>query len=217
VPLTRSGRYHHGDLRNAMLDAVGEVLRIDGLGALSVRRAARRLGVSHAAPTHHFRNRTVLLSAFAAQGFERLLAAIRARTRGARSGPAMLEAVGRAYIEFALREPERFSVMFRSELLDEKDPELRRASDAAYGSLTEAMGRCVAERWIRPEDAARTGLAAWSMVHGYATLWLGGRPPVRSGRAEARRMGGDLARWFTENAIRGKRGPGRRRRARRDR
>lgn len=205
MPTAPPRRYHHGDLKNAMLDAVEAILSADGLGALSVRRAARRIGVSHAAPTHHFRNRTALLTAFATQGFRRLVASIRARTRGSRSGPAMLEAVGRGYIEFALREPERFSIMFRAELLDEQNADLRVASDGAYATLTEAIARCVEERCISASAAPTTGLAAWSLVHGFATLWLGGRLRARAGRGDARRLGAELARFFVDTAIRGAR------------
>src|SRR5688572_22189691 len=132
-------RYHHGDLRRALLD--GAVAAIDEVGptAMSLRDVARRAGVSHAAPAHHFGDKAGLLSALAAEGFRGLAAEL---GRAAATG-SFLE-VGVAYVRFAVAHPAHFAVMFRPDLLHPDDPELvaaRAASSAAlYGGVHEIDG-----------------------------------------------------------------------------
>lgn len=163
--------YHHGNLRQALLDAVGDVIRERGVGALSLREVARRAGVSHSAPAHHFRDRLGMLTAFAIRGFEefrdRMLDAI------ARADPVeAFDAIGTVYVEFAIEEPEWFDVMFRSELHDKDDPALREAAFAAFGVLTRAVEvLCADDPDLDPEIFA---VEAWAKVHGLATLWRDG-------------------------------------------
>jgi AcrR family transcriptional regulator len=168
-------RYHHGDLRRALLAAA--VAAIDEVGptAMSLRDVARRAGVSHAAPAHHFGDKAGLLSALAAEGF-RLLADELGRT--ARETGSFLE-VGVAYVRFAVGHPAHFAVMFRPDLVHADDPELvaaRAASSAAlYGGVHQIDGG-------DPEPERGTaGIAAWAIVHGVATLWLAGALPDRLG------------------------------------
>src|SRR5512138_3056489 len=116
-----AGRYHHGELRRALLDAAAAVVERDGVGALSLRDLARRLGVSHAAPAHHFADRTALLVELAADGYARFGAALAEAARREREPFERLLAVGRAYVRFALDHPGRFRVMFGRELA-ELDP-----------------------------------------------------------------------------------------------
>jgi AcrR family transcriptional regulator len=89
--------YHHGGLRDALLVAVAEVLRDDGVGGLSLRSVARRAGVSHAAPAHHFPSKAALLTAFATRGFERMGEAVAQELASSspEDGPAALRACGR--------------------------------------------------------------------------------------------------------------------------
>jgi AcrR family transcriptional regulator len=166
--------YHHGDLPAALLNAVEEIVRERGIGAVTLREAARRAGVSHAAPAHHFGDKAGLLTAFAAQG----CALLRARLIEARDSPgderSPLFAIGLAYVRFAIERPEHFAVMFRSEYVHGDDAEDRAAREAAFGVLLDSV------RAIRPDLApddpsilhAATG--AWATVHGIATLWLDG-------------------------------------------
>jgi AcrR family transcriptional regulator len=180
-------RYHHGDLRAGLLRAVGEIIARRGPGELSLREVARRAQVSHGAPAHHFRNKAGLITAFAAQGFERLVASVTRLPahRNAGSGPEELAGTGKGYIRFALGHPAHFSIMFDSPELDTDDPGFRAASDRAYGLLTRAIGRCVAERRLTPEQAGPATVACWSMAHGFASLWIGGRLGPRSGARRA--------------------------------
>jgi len=149
--------YHHGDLPAALLRAAGKTLEERGIGALSLREAARHAGVSHNAPYRHFPDREALLAALAAEGF----AMLGERLRG-RSGRAM----GEAYVRFALEQPQRFRLMFGGVLPMAKYPELRSAADGAYQALVAAF-----KDLARPQVAAA---AAWSLVHGLSHLLLDG-------------------------------------------
>ena len=123
VRLTRD-RYHHGDLRRALLAAAVEAIDEVGPTAMSLRDVARRAGVSHAAPAHHFGDKAGLLTALAAEGFRRLADEL---DRTARETGSFLE-VGVAYVRFAVTHPAHFAVMFRPDLHDTDDPELVEAA-----------------------------------------------------------------------------------------
>src|SRR5439155_23129407 len=112
--------YHHGDLRRAVLDAALDFISHDGPGALSLRDLARRAGVSHAAPAHHFGDKRGLLTAVAAEGYRRLAGSLVARdeTTPGFAGVAV------AYVRFAVEERPYFEVMFRPDLYDPADPDL---------------------------------------------------------------------------------------------
>jgi AcrR family transcriptional regulator len=161
--------YHHGNLRRALLDAALDTIATDGVAALNLRDLARRCGVSHAAPAHHFGDRKGLLTAIATEGYDGLAAATSATWAETSS---FLE-VGVAYVRYAVTHPGHFAVMFRPDLVDPEDPELVRASSASAGMLYGPVGS-VADVG-GDEDARRVaGTAAWGLVHGIATLWLQG-------------------------------------------
>ncbi|MEW2315648.1 TetR/AcrR family transcriptional regulator [Streptomyces bauhiniae] len=155
--------YHHGDLRRAVLSAALDVIAADGPGALSLRDLARRAGVSHAAPAHHFKDRTGLLTAIAAEGFGLLADVLR-------EAPGLREA-GVRYVRFAREHPAHFQVMFSPELLRAEDLELTTARALAGDALAQAV--TAVDPGDRGPDARLAGMAAWSLAHGYATLLLG--------------------------------------------
>src|ERR1700712_4844746 len=117
--------YHHGALREAMLEAAERILAREGIGGLTLRAAAREAGASHAAPKNHFDNVTGLLSEMAAVGFRRF--ETRLLDAAAAAPEARLAAQGHAYVEFATEFPGLFMLMFRSERLDLERPGLREA------------------------------------------------------------------------------------------
>ncbi|MET7436247.1 TetR/AcrR family transcriptional regulator [Streptomyces sp. NPDC004082] len=156
-------RYHHGDLRRAILSAALDVIAADGPSALSLRDLARRAGVSHAAPAHHFRDRTGLLTALAAEGFALLADAL--------AEAADLRDAGVRYVRFAREHPAHFQVMFTPGLLREGDLELTTARALAGERLRAAVAAVPSEG--RGTDARLAGVAAWSLAHGFATLLLG--------------------------------------------
>ncbi len=150
--------YHHGNLRTALLRAAGERLEKQGITALSLREAARRVGVSHNAPYRHFADREALLAALAAQGFEMLGQAMRGQTgRG----------MGEAYVRFALQYPQRFRLMFGGQITLEKYPRLRAAAASAFDQLQAAFS-------AYGGDVRSGAAAAWSLVHGLCHLILDG-------------------------------------------
>ncbi|MGW0185818.1 TetR/AcrR family transcriptional regulator [Streptomyces sp. NPDC003362] len=155
--------YHHGDLRRAILTAALDVIAADGPSALSLRDLARRAGVSHAAPAHHFKDRTGLLTAIAAEGFGLLATAIR------EAGD--LKDAGVRYVRFAREHPAHFQVMFAPDLLRAEDLELTTARTLAGDALRQAVSGVRPEH--RGDDARLAGVAAWSLAHGFATLLLG--------------------------------------------
>lgn len=160
--------YHHGDLRRVLLDAAADAIAESGPAALSLRELARRAGVSHAAPAHHFGDKAGLLTALATQGFDLLADALR------QAGDDLLD-TGVAYVGFAVQHRAHFDVMFRPELYRPDDPELiaarARSGELLRGGVARHTGR-------EPDTDA---LAAWSIVHGFATLWLSGALPPRVG------------------------------------
>jgi AcrR family transcriptional regulator len=160
--------YHHGDLRRALLDAAASMIAESGAAALSMRDLARRAGVSHAAPTHHFKNKAGLLTALAIEGFDLLTEALEA-------AGGFLDA-GVAYVRFAVTHRAHFEVMFRPDLYHPGHPVLVAARNRAGAALyvgAEELPDAAAD----PGAVRQAGLAAWSLAHGFATLWLSGAMP----------------------------------------
>lgn len=156
-------RYHHGDLRAVILAEAGRLVAERGADGVSLRELARSAGVSHAAPAHHFTDRRGLFTALAAQGF-RLLTEALANARGNFADAAL------AYVRFALEHPGHYQVMFDKSLLDSADPELAAAEAAAGAELS--RGVATLRDPNARADPAGAELAAWSLVHGFSTLWL---------------------------------------------
>jgi AcrR family transcriptional regulator len=178
--------YHHGNLRQALLDAAVLEIAEVGPSAMSVRKVAARVGVTHPAASHHFGDKTGLLTALATEGYRGLAAAL----RDARAAGGDLLELGAAYVRFAHDHRPLFEVMFRPELLHPDDPELLAAQAASGGELRGASGP---RSGVRQQRVAH---GAWSFVHGFTTLWLAGNldlPTLPDALAEFRR----LARTFT--------------------
>ncbi len=177
---TRSaeGGYHHGALREALLSAAESLIGEQGLEGFTLRECARRAGVSHGAPAHHFGDLRGLLSAFTAQSFETLDALTTRYREAAEKEPyAQLVAAGVAYLDYALANRARFQLMFRSDRIDFSHPPLHAAATSVHDQLRECVIAVLAGRARQPEDLpdaavlART-TQAWSFVHGFATLYL---------------------------------------------
>ena len=160
-----SDRYHHGDLRRALVEAALELLLEGGTEALGMRELARRVGVSAAAPYRHFRDKQALIQAVAAAGFALFLESVEAAKAGLPQDE-QFGAMAEAYVQFALRYPRLYKLMFSSELGKFEDKDLRRAADAAYESLAVAAAK---EDPAAPGEAA---ISAWAFVHGLSMLLL---------------------------------------------
>lgn len=161
--------YHHGDLRRALLDAAAAMIEERGPDAFSLRDCARRIGVSSAAPAHHFGSAPRLLAVLAAEGFARLADAMRDARDAAGEDPGdRLAATGVAYVERALAAPGLFRLMFHSDRAEQADPALVAAGQDAYAVLVGVLD----EGGIADPGAIA---AAWSIVHGFAALLIEGR------------------------------------------
>lgn len=181
MPPTRTS-YHHGALRETLLDVTLRLIEAEGIGAVSLRRVAREAGVSPGAPYHHFADRADLLAALSARGYQLLAADLAAARTEGRTGtgaaPPVLALTGlmRRYVAFARREPAYFRLMFRPELSGAREhPGLKAAEHAAEAELEAAVVGCVDAGIIAADQAEALGVAAWSLGHGLASLWLDGQ------------------------------------------
>lgn len=157
--------HHHGNLREALIVAGMDLLTEGGIAGLTLRRAAARAGVSHAAPAHHFGGLPGLLTAIATRAFQQFCFAMLAAS--ATTDPlAHLQGICQGYLGFAARHAGLFHLMFVSAEVDRSDPDLRAASARAYQILHDAC------QPFAPASAAAGTLevAVWSLVHGYALL-----------------------------------------------
>jgi AcrR family transcriptional regulator len=178
---TEDTPYHHGALRDALLQAAERVLERDGLAGLTLRAVAREAGVSHAAPTHHFGDLTGLLSELAAIGF-RMFNAAMATANNSETHPLMKGmASAKAYVAFAQAHPGMYTLMFRNERLDMTRPALHEAATSSFAGLARGVGAGRQEKiWGEALEALSLDQAAaiaraWSMVHGFTMLLLDGR------------------------------------------
>ncbi len=183
--MKKTGVYHHGDLRTALLDGVAQIIRETGVVNVSLREVARRIGVSHGAPAHHFASKQALLTAFATDGFAKLGAYAQASVGAAKAEDSRerLRAIGRGYVRFAVSHPEYFEVMYRSDVVDNKDRAFVAASEAAFNMLKQTVEAIDKEGLLGKRDPETVAVAAWALVHGLAALWISRR---LEGRVRAR-------------------------------
>jgi AcrR family transcriptional regulator len=170
-------RYHHGNLREALVHSAEAELQEHGLEQFSLRGVAKRAGVSHAAPAHHFGDTTGLLTALATVGFERLVAfKDREQAAAVADSVSQLVAAGLGYVAFAEAHPALFHLMFTSRRPDFADPALCAAGETAYRLLVEDVRRVAADAGIEDEGAVEARIAAtWALAHGLADLVIAGR------------------------------------------
>ncbi len=185
---TAKKAYHHGELRESLLEAAELLLEEDGPVGLSLRKVGRRLGVTPGAPYRHFEDKDALLAALAVRGFQRLRETMMADQEGSADGEESLRRTGLGYLEFASRHPEMFRLMFG--WIPSRDvPELCEAGDAAFAGLRGVLERCEQEGLLT-KSVPDAGLMAWSAVHGAAfllidkRLMLGDEDPCPAGVLE---------------------------------
>lgn len=160
------GRYHHGDARAALLDAVEEIVRSKGIDAATISAAAAAIGVSHAAAFRHFADKRALLTAFATRCAGDLAAYMEREAAGVRDPHATFHRIGVGYIRFAVERPGAFRAVFRDALLDVTDAEYRAAMARLEALLLSGARRSEEEEDSLPPSA----LLAWGATHGLATL-----------------------------------------------
>ena len=172
---TAKTRYHHGDLRSALLEAASRLLEEQGAAALSLRAVAKLAGVSHAAPYRHFRDRTALLEAIAIEGFEELGSAVRETCSRYEGDPRRrLMEGGVAYVQQLVRHPERANLMFGGILDWQGSSEaLRRAAESSFETFLEQVKAGQKAGIFQPAPTREIVLSIWSALHGLAMLQIG--------------------------------------------
>lgn len=170
-------RYHHGNLRQALVEAALTLVQEEGAAALTLRAAARLAGVTQAAPYRHFADKDALLAAVAEEGFRAMEAAMRrALEEAGDDALARFRALGHAYIAFARSHASHLRVMFGRELADRSaHASLRQAAQATFRLLVDAIADCQRVGLVRADDPEELAVSAWSMVHGFSTLLLDGQ------------------------------------------
>jgi AcrR family transcriptional regulator len=185
--------YHHGNLREALLKAALRLISEVGPTAFTLREVARRAGVSHNAPYRHFRDRDELMAAVSTEGYGELTRTMRDAVKQESSSLARLKQAGLAYVKFALRHPEHFTVMFDAPAskpseklcinpskMKIKYPAAAEAAEESFRTLRTLVEACQREGVLPAGDSKQLALLAWSMVHGIAKLAITGRFPFSS-------------------------------------
>jgi AcrR family transcriptional regulator len=168
----RPDRYHHGDLRRALLQAAVRTIEAQGVDGLTLRAVGSALGVSRTALYRHFSDKAALLSAVAAEGFRMLRTDLEeAREQGGR-GRAGFDAMGVAYVRFAVAHPSHYRVMFAADISDEANPELAQEGAGALQVLVNSLIAQQQDGIVRGDDAQQMALFIWATVHGIAMLAL---------------------------------------------
>lgn len=167
-------KYHHGDLKNALIEAGADILSKEGMNGLSLRKVAARVGVSHAAPYAHFADKQTLVAAISTEGFRRLYERVRAAAEAYQSDPKQqLIETAWAYVQFALDDAAHFKVMFSGALEQEKEyPEFVEMSQINFRLLVTLVERSQAAGVLRSGPADELAVSVWSLVHGFISLAL---------------------------------------------
>jgi AcrR family transcriptional regulator len=176
---TRKRGQHHGNAREALLMAAAELLEVTGATNLSLRGIAERAGLSRQAPYNHFADKEAMLADLVVLGFERLASETGAASASL-TGEVALAAASEAYIAFAQDAPALFRLMFACELIDTT----RFADVTAAGARAFSVLRAVVATIVTTERVEDVSLAAWCIVHGYATLCIETGLEPRERRAE---------------------------------
>ena len=170
--------YHHGNLRRALLDEALATIRAEGVDALTLREIGARLGVSHAALYRHFADKRALLTAVATEGFRTLRQQLLTAWEEGDRGPAASQAMGVAYVRFAVANPAHYRVMF-SRFVDPepKEPGLAAEAGGAFQALVDAVAALQRNGVVRGDDTLLVARFVWAVVHGVAMLAIDGQLP----------------------------------------
>jgi AcrR family transcriptional regulator len=175
----RSDRYHHGDLRRALLQAAVGTIRSHGVEGLTLRGVGSALGVSRTALYRHFTDKAALLAAVAAEGFRMLRAALTESWEHGGRGLRGFEAMGEAYVRFALAHPSHYRVMFGAararDIFDVEHVELAQEGPGAFQVLVDAITELQSQGLARRDDPRQMALFVWAATHGVAMLAIDGR------------------------------------------
>lgn len=166
--------YHHGDLKNALIEAGADILSRDGVSGLSLRKVAQKAGVSHTAPYAHFADKQALIAAISTEGYKKLHAQIAQVTEQYRSDPLRrLVESSWAYVQFALDEPDHFKVTLSGMIEKEQDyPAFVETAKQTFGLVVEVVTQCQQAGILRQGAPDLTAVSVWALIHGFVTLLL---------------------------------------------
>ncbi|MEM7029192.1 MAG: TetR/AcrR family transcriptional regulator [Chloroflexota bacterium] len=168
---THPENYHHGSLRQELIEAGLAILEEENTRALTLRSVAKRAQVSHAAPYRHFADKTALLSAIAEQGFQELGNDMQAAFTAYPDDPRQcLIEIGKQYVAFGVNHPAQLSLMFSDLLTQGKDEALGKAASYTFELLTDAVRQAQQANVIKSGDTQPIATSIWAMVHGLAML-----------------------------------------------
>jgi AcrR family transcriptional regulator len=176
-----SNTYHHGDLKNALIDAGIEILAKEGVQALTLRKVARKVGVSHAAPYAHFTDKQALVAAIATEGYATLYRELSQAAALHPDDPAQrLIEVAWAYLQFAIDKPDHFKVTFSGIVEQEADyPEYVEYSKKSLALVTDLIADCQQAGLAESNDIELLAVSIWAAIHGFILLLLGNQIPGR--------------------------------------
>ncbi len=166
--------YHHGDLKNALIEAGADILSKDGVSGLSLRKVAQKAGVSHTAPYAHFADKQALIAAISTEGYKKLYEQIAQVAEQYRSDPLRrLVESSWAYVQFALDEPDHFKVTLSGMIEKEQDyPAFVETARQTFGLVVEVVTQCQQAGILRQGAPDLTAVSVWALIHGFVTLLL---------------------------------------------
>ena len=169
--------YHHGNLKNALIQAGVEILAKEGVGSLSLRKVAKQAGVSHAAPYSHFKDKHALIAAISTEGFKQLYSQIKTVFEANQDQPeSLLLETTWAYFQFALNETDSFKLMFSSALEKEKEyPNFVAVSHENFAQLVKIVEICQQGGVLKDGPSEIVAVSVWSTVHGFVSLFIEGQ------------------------------------------
>jgi AcrR family transcriptional regulator len=168
---SKQGNYHHGDLRRAVIDTALAIIADRGIDSLTMREIVNQIGVSRMAPYRHFKNKAELLAVLAQEGFEGMYAATQLAVRTSAQPIDRLQAIGVAYIFYAIDRPVHYRVMFDASLSNRTIyPLLYQSAVKNFDCLVEILIQCQQQGAIRAGDTQQIAQITWSLVHGLSLL-----------------------------------------------
>jgi AcrR family transcriptional regulator len=166
--MSKDKAFHHRNLKEALHDAALSLLDADGVSAVTIRAVAREVSVSHAAPVNHYKDRRSLLTTIAAQQFQNIYADIEKRLgMPGLSSAERIETIPNAMLDYGLKHPNRYQLLWRRDLIDYSDRRILEITDRIYDWLCEEIQQATPESAF---DRDTVAIALWSMVHGYVDM-----------------------------------------------
>ncbi len=170
-------KYHHGDLKNALIKAGVEILSKEGVGGLSLRKVAKRAGVSHSAPYAHFTDKQSLIAAISTEGFKQLYTELENAVLPYVDDPKQqLKEGAWAYVKFAMNNTDTFNIMFSGVLEKEKEyPSFVEISRKTFNRVADVVQACQDAGILRPAPPELMAVSVWGQLHGIVLLMLEGQ------------------------------------------